>query len=68
MENNNQPIDQENLGQNQQINILEVPLDNDSQVLNLMITFLNIAHKRGAFSLEETGKIWSCIEYFKNKN
>ena len=62
------PTQNEIKNNNQEVaNILEAPLENDLQVINLMITFLNIAHKRGAFELGESSKIWNCIEYLKKK-
>ena len=32
--------------------------------LNLMVSFLQLGHKRGAYSLEESSKIWECVKMF----
>jgi hypothetical protein len=32
--------------------------------LNVMVSFLNVAQKRGAFSIDESAKIWECIQKF----
>ena len=29
-----------------------------------MVTFLSIAQKRGAFSIDESAKLWECIKRF----
>jgi hypothetical protein len=29
-----------------------------------MVSFLNIAQKRGAFNLEESARIWQCVQKF----
>jgi len=30
----------------------------------VMVSFLNVAQKRGAFSFDESAKIWECIKKF----
>ena len=45
--------------------LTEVPVANENVSLNLMVGFLNIAQKRGAFNLKESSKIWECIKIFQ---
>jgi hypothetical protein len=33
--------------------------------LNVIISFVSLAQKRGAFTLEESAKIWECIKKFQ---
>jgi len=30
-----------------------------------LVTFVNLAQKRGAFNLKESSKIWECIQQFQ---
>lgn len=47
-----------------QINIVDVPVTDETVSLNLMVQFLNIAQRRGAFSIAESAKIFECIRIF----
>jgi len=46
--------------------LLNVPVTNENVALNVMVSFLNVAQKRGAFSFDESAKIWECIQKFIN--
>jgi len=50
--------------QEQQVRLVDVPVQNDNIALNLMAAFLNMANRRGAFSLEESAKIHECVKHF----
>ena len=50
-----------------EIPITEVVIDNDIIGLNLLIAFGQIAHKRGAYNIEETAKLNDAIQYFTRK-
>lgn len=54
--------------QPQQVNIIDVPVTDETVSLNLMVQFLNIAQKRGAFSIAESAKIFECIRLFINQS
>jgi hypothetical protein len=47
------------------VRLVDVPVTNQNEALQLIATFLNLAQKRGAFSLDESAKIWECIKYFQ---
>jgi len=47
-----------------QINIVDVPVTDENVSLNLIVQFLNIAQRRGAFSIAESAKIFECIRMF----
>ena len=56
------------IGQTQtqpQVRLVDVPVANENVSLNLMVGFLNLAQKRGVFSLDESAKIWECIKVFQ---
>lgn len=44
--------------------LTDVPVDSHNAALNLMIAFLTVAQKRGAFSIPESAKLWECIGVF----
>jgi len=44
--------------------LLNVEIANENIALNVMVSFLNVAQKRGVFSFDESAKIWECIQKF----
>lgn len=49
----------------QQIRIVDVEVTNENVALNVMVSFLSIAQKRGTFNIDESAKIWECIKFFQ---
>lgn len=47
------------------IRLVDIPVRDENTSFNLMVNFLVLAQKRGAFSLEESAKIWECIKIFQ---
>ena len=58
------PEQQEVQQQQQQLNITSIEVQNENVALNLMVSFLQLGHNRGAYSLEESAKILECIKMF----
>jgi len=50
--------------QSTQKSIMTVPITDENVALNIMVSFLNIAQKRGAFNLDESARIWECVQKF----
>jgi len=48
--------------------LTEIPINHDNAALNVMVGFLDTAQKRGAFSLDESAKIWECVKRFIQKS
>ena len=48
-------------------NLTEINVTNDNEALNMMVSFLHIAQKRGTFNMQESAKIWECIKMFMKK-
>ncbi len=46
-------------------NILNAPVNSPQEALNVLVSFLTVAHHRGAFSIEEAAKIFECIKMFR---
>jgi hypothetical protein len=59
-------MDQLNQNQNQQIPISEVPVNNQNEALQMIVYFINVAQKRGTYTLDESAKIYECIKLFKS--
>ena len=50
--------------QQKQVALSEVEIKDENVALNVMVAMLNMAQKRGTFSMEESSKCWECIRKF----
>jgi len=50
-----------------EVRLVDVEVKDENVALNLMVGFLNLAHKRGIFTIDESAKIWECISKFQKK-
>jgi hypothetical protein len=48
-----------------EVNLTDVKIVDENTSLNVMISFLSLAQKRGAFGIDESAKIWECIKIFQ---
>ena len=48
-----------------QTKIVDIEVKDEVVALNLIVSFLNLAQRRGAFSLDESSKLWECIKMFQ---
>ena len=48
--------------------LLSVQITDENVALNVMVSFLNLAQRRGIFSIDESAKIWECISKFQKKD
>ena len=51
-------------GDKKQVRLVDIPLNTQQDALQLIVTFLHLAQKRGAFTLDESAKLWDCIKMF----
>jgi len=51
--------------QQPQVNLAQVPVDGENTALNLLVSFVAVAQRRGAFTLEEASKVFECINVFR---
>ena len=51
--------------QKEQKKLVDVTVENPTEALNLMVSFIGLAQKRGAFTIDESAKIWECIKIFQ---
>lgn len=47
-----------------QVRLVDLPVRNQPEALNMIVSFLTVAQKRGAFTLDESAKIWESIKFF----
>ena len=47
--------------------LVDAPVTDQNSALNLMVSFLNLAQKRGTFTIDESAKIWECIKVFSGR-
>jgi hypothetical protein len=47
------------------VKLVNIAIVDENTALNVMVSFLTLAHKRGSFSIDESAKIWECIKIFQ---
>lgn len=47
-----------------EMRLIDVPVTDENVALNVLVSFLNVAQKRGSFSIAESAKIFECIQKF----
>lgn len=52
-------------GDKKQTRLVDIDVKNQNDALQLIVTFVNLAQKRGAFTLDESAKLWECIKQFQ---
>lgn len=71
MDNNQlsqKPVQEEQKDASQEgVRLVDLPIENEVTALNIIVSFLAQAQKRGAFTIEESSKIWECVKVFQKK-
>jgi len=65
--NNNSQQETQTSSQQPQPDISSIVIHDENTALNVMVSFLNLAQKRGAFNMQESAKLWECIQTFVKK-
>jgi hypothetical protein len=52
----------------QEVKLVDVVISDENAALNVIVSFLSLANKRGAFGIDESAKIWECIKMFQKPN
>ena len=50
------------------VSITSIPVNDENTALNMLVQFVHIAQKRGAFNIQESAKIWECVSKFTKKD
>jgi hypothetical protein len=45
--------------------LMSTAITDENVALNVIVSFLNIAQRRGVFTLDESAKLWECIKIFQ---
>jgi hypothetical protein len=45
--------------------LVDVVVTDENVALNLLVSFLSLAQRRGVFNMEESSKIWECVKKFQ---
>ena len=53
--------------QGHQVNLLDLPVTNENESLNVMVNFLHLAQRRGAFAIAESAKVYDCVKIFQKQ-
>ncbi len=51
--------------QEQTMDLSDVEVTNENIALNIIVSYINLAQKRGSFNMKESAKIWECIQKFQ---
>jgi len=66
MDNITMTTEETTVEQPPRMELTSVEIKDENTALNIMVSFLNVAQKRGAFTINESAKIWECIQKFIN--
>jgi hypothetical protein len=58
-------MEQENVVEKKETKLTDVEITNENMALNVLVSFLNLAQRRGVFSMDESAKIWECVKKFQ---
>ena len=47
--------------------LIDVEIKDENIALNVLVSFVNLAQRRGVFNIQESSKIWECIKMFQKK-
>jgi hypothetical protein len=50
-----------------EVKLVDVVISDENIALNVLVSFLALAQRRGVFSIEESSKIWECVQKFQKK-
>ena len=58
------PVETTTPDETKDVRLVDVQVTDQIVALNLIISFLNVAQRRGAYTLDESAKIWECVQQF----
>jgi len=50
-----------------EVKLVDVVVTDENIALNVLVSFLSLAQRRGAFGMDESAKIWECVQKFQKK-
>jgi hypothetical protein len=58
-------MEQDSTVEKKEVKLIDVEITNENVALNVIVSFLNLAQRRGVFSIDESAKIWECVKKFQ---
>lgn len=58
-------MEQEQVVEKKEVKLIDVEIVNENVALNVIVSFLNLAQRRGSFTIDESAKIWECVKKFQ---
>ena len=59
-------MEQDNsVAERKEVKLVDIEIINENVALNVLVSFLNLAQRRGVFSIDESAKIWECVKKFQ---
>jgi hypothetical protein len=58
-------MEQETVADKKEVKLVDIEIVNENVALNVIVSFLNLAQRRGTFSIDESAKIWECVKKFQ---
>jgi len=53
------------IAEKKEIRLVDIEIINENVALNVLVSFLNLAQRRGVFTMDESAKIWECVKKFQ---
>ena len=50
-----------------EVKLVDIAVTDENIALNVLVSFLDLAQRRGVFSIDESSKIWECVKMFQKK-
>lgn len=50
-----------------EVSLVNTPVTDENAALNILVGFIGVAQKRGAFNIQESAKLWECIQRFNQQ-
>ena len=47
-----------------EVSVVDVEVTNENVALNVMVALLNMAQRRGVYTMQESAKAWECVQKF----
>lgn len=51
-----------------EIKLVDVQITDENIALNVLVSFVNLAQRRGVYTIDEAAKIWECVKKFQRKD
>lgn len=59
-----QPVTEQNKQEMVEVKLVDVPVTDANIALNVIFSFMQVAQRRGTYSIDESAKIWECMKFF----